>query len=180
MGELLVVEDRRRSVPGGAVRRRSPGSSTDRRACPPAAAPPAPAERRAFCAVGAASAQAGPDRPPGGPGPPATVRHRRDAQAALRQASAGPLATPRDPASPASLTPAVTATDPSSTWKRLEAELQRRVDRDTFDIWLAGLRFGGLEGDRLVLLAPAELHGWVAQRCGAVLQSAADAVMAGV
>jgi chromosomal replication initiator protein len=70
--------------------------------------------------------------------------------------------------------------DPAHIWTRLQAELRRRVPDATFDIWLEPLRFGGLEGDRVVLLAPPEVRAWVEQRLMGVLQAAVrDSVGAG-
>ena len=67
--------------------------------------------------------------------------------------------------------------DPAHIWTRLQAELRRRVPDAIYDIWLEPLRFGGVEGDRVVLLAPAEVRAWVQERFGGALQAAArDAV----
>ena len=51
-------------------------------------------------------------------------------------------------------------------------ELRRSVPDSTYDNWLAPLRLGGIEGDRVVLLAPAEVRAWVEERFGEVLQAA--------
>lgn len=63
--------------------------------------------------------------------------------------------------------------DPAHIWPRLQAELRRRVPDAIFDIWLEPLRFGGVEGERVVLLAPAEVHAWVQERFTGVLHAAA-------
>jgi chromosomal replication initiator protein len=63
--------------------------------------------------------------------------------------------------------------DPAHIWTRLQADLRRRVPDATFDIWLEPLRFGGVDGDRLVLLAPAEVRAWVQERFAGVLEAAA-------
>ncbi|QEC46796.1 chromosomal replication initiator protein DnaA [Baekduia soli] len=70
-------------------------------------------------------------------------------------------------------------TDPDHIWTCLQAELRRRVPASTYDIWLEPLRFGGLEGDLLVLLAPAEVRTWIEQRFAAVLQAAGRDLLPG-
>jgi chromosomal replication initiator protein len=67
--------------------------------------------------------------------------------------------------------------DPAHIWTRLQAELRRRVPDATYDIWLEPLRFGGVDGDRVVLLAPAEVRGWVQERFTGVLEAAARATL---
>jgi chromosomal replication initiator protein len=68
--------------------------------------------------------------------------------------------------------------DPAPIWTRLQAELRRRVPDATFDTWLAPLAWGGVEdGDRVVLLAGADVRDWVAQRYAAILQDAARTVV---
>jgi chromosomal replication initiator protein len=71
----------------------------------------------------------------------------------------------------------VTPDLPPPTWTRLQAELRQRVPESTFDVWLAPLRPGPSDGDSLVVLAPAEVRGWVAQRFVGVLEDAARAVL---
>jgi chromosomal replication initiator protein len=66
--------------------------------------------------------------------------------------------------------------DPAPIWTRLQAELRHRVPESTYDVWLAPLRWGGLDGDRLVLLAPADVRAWVQQRFAGVLEDAARTV----
>jgi chromosomal replication initiator protein len=77
-----------------------------------------------------------------------------------------------DPLRWSTLTAAVTP-DPAHIWTRLQAELRRRVPDAIFDIWLEPLRFGGVEGERVVLLAPAEVRAWVQERFAGVLEAAA-------
>ncbi|WP_027004987.1 chromosomal replication initiator protein DnaA [Conexibacter woesei] len=68
--------------------------------------------------------------------------------------------------------------DPAPIWTRLQAELRRRVPDATFDTWLAPLAWGGVEdGDRVVLLAGADVRDWVAQRYAGILQDAARTVL---
>jgi chromosomal replication initiator protein len=62
--------------------------------------------------------------------------------------------------------------DPAHIWTRLQAELRRRVPDATYDIWLEPLRWGGVDGDRAILLAPAEVRAWVQQRFAGVLDAA--------
>jgi len=69
--------------------------------------------------------------------------------------------------------------DPAHLWSRLQAELRRRVPDSTFGIWLEPLQWGGVEEDRIVLLAPAEVRTWVQDRLGPVLQAAATAAADG-
>jgi chromosomal replication initiator protein len=63
--------------------------------------------------------------------------------------------------------------DPAHIWTRLRSELRRRVPDATYEIWLEPLRWGGIEGDRVVLLAPAEVRAWVQQRFAGVLDAVA-------
>jgi chromosomal replication initiator protein len=63
--------------------------------------------------------------------------------------------------------------DPAHIWTRLQAELRRRVPDATYDIWLEPLRWGGVDGDRAILLAPAEVRAWIQERFAAVLDAAA-------
>ena len=67
--------------------------------------------------------------------------------------------------------------DPAQLWSRLQAELRRRVPDATFDSWLAPLRLGGIEGDRVILLAPEEMRAWIEQRFGDMLTAAARAAL---
>ncbi|MCW2984827.1 MAG: dnaA [Conexibacter sp.] len=68
-------------------------------------------------------------------------------------------------------------TDPAPIWTRLQAELRQRVPESTYDVWLAPLRWGGLDGERVVVLAPAEVRAWVQQRFVGILQDAARTVL---
>ena len=107
-----------------------------------------------------------------GHGAPATFLPRR---AATRTVRPGPPplrnAAPEEP-----ITPAVTP-DADPIWTRLQADVRARVPESTYDVWLAPLRWGGLDGEKLVVLAPAEVRGWVAQRFVGVLQDAARATV---
>ena len=67
--------------------------------------------------------------------------------------------------------------DSAPIWTRLQAELRHRVPESTYDVWLAPLRWGGLDGERLVVLAPADVRAWVQQRFVGVLEEAARGVI---
>jgi chromosomal replication initiator protein len=67
--------------------------------------------------------------------------------------------------------------DADPIWTRLQAELRDRVPESTYDVWLAPLRFGGRDGERLTVLAPAEVRAWVQQRYVGVLEDAARAAL---
>jgi chromosomal replication initiator protein len=69
--------------------------------------------------------------------------------------------------------------DPAPIWTRLQAELRHRVSESAYDIWLAPLRWGGIDGDRIVVLAPSEARAWVQQRYAAILDEAARTVLGG-
>jgi len=74
------------------------------------------------------------------------------------------------------LLPAVTP-DLAPIWTRLQAEVRHRVPESAYDIWLAPLRWGGIDGDRIVLLAPSEVRAWVQQRYAAILDDAARTIL---
>ena len=67
--------------------------------------------------------------------------------------------------------------DLAPIWTRLQAEVRRRVPESAYDIWLAPLRWGGIDGDRIVLLAPSEVRAWVQQRYAAILDDAARTIL---
>jgi chromosomal replication initiator protein len=67
--------------------------------------------------------------------------------------------------------------DAAPIWTRLQAELRRRVPDATYDIWLAPLALGAVDGAHVVLHAPADVRDWVGQRYGSVLDEAARAVL---
>lgn len=62
-------------------------------------------------------------------------------------------------------------------WALIQAELRRAVTDSTYEIWLAPLRAGDLDGDTLVVVAPDEIRTWVSERFGEVLTAAARAVV---
>jgi chromosomal replication initiator protein len=67
--------------------------------------------------------------------------------------------------------------DAAHIWPAIQSELERAVPAHTYDLWLAPLRAVAIDGDTLVLEAPAKLRGRVADRFGRVLQSCAAAVL---
>jgi chromosomal replication initiator protein len=67
--------------------------------------------------------------------------------------------------------------DAEPIWNAIQDQLREAVPADMYDIWLAPLRVVELGGELLVLEAPRELHGWVADRFGRVLQASAAAVL---
>jgi chromosomal replication initiator protein len=95
-----------------------------------------------------------------------------------------PLGSPADGSSPSLVSlllkelhlPAVTP-DPAPIWIRLQAEVRHRVSESAYEIWLSPLRWGGIDGDRIVILAPAEVRGWVQQRYASILDEAARTVL---
>ncbi|MCU0314067.1 MAG: chromosomal replication initiator protein DnaA [Solirubrobacteraceae bacterium] len=68
--------------------------------------------------------------------------------------------------------------DPFTTiWERIRTDLREAVGPSMFEIWLAPLRLAALEGDELVVEAPAETRAWIADRFGRILQASAAAVL---
>src|SRR4051812_19120451 len=66
---------------------------------------------------------------------------------------------------------------PGRTWSRIQHELRQRVPADMYEIWLAPLRPVELDGRQMVVEAPRELRGWVAERYARTLQASAVAVL---
>jgi chromosomal replication initiator protein len=67
--------------------------------------------------------------------------------------------------------------DPAYIWRSIQSELKRAVPEHTYDLWLAQLRAVAIDGDTVVVEAPAGLQSRVADRFGRVLQSCAAAVL---
>jgi chromosomal replication initiator protein len=67
--------------------------------------------------------------------------------------------------------------DPEHIWNAVQHQLRQTVPADMYDIWLAPLRAVELDGCRLVVEAPRELHAWVADRFARVLQASAAAAL---
>jgi chromosomal replication initiator protein len=75
-----------------------------------------------------------------------------------------------------SLPPAVNQ-DLAHIWPSIQGELKRAVPDHTYDVWLAPLEPAAIDGDTLILEAPARLRPRIADRFGRVLQSCAAAVL---
>jgi chromosomal replication initiator protein len=67
--------------------------------------------------------------------------------------------------------------DPDHTWSRIQHELRQRVPADMYEIWLAPLQPVEFDGRQVVVEAPRELRGWVAERYARTLQASAVAVL---
>ena len=67
--------------------------------------------------------------------------------------------------------------DPAHIWPSIQNELKRAVPEHTYDLWLASLRAVAVDGDTVIVEAPAGLRGRIAERFGRVLQSCAAAVL---
>jgi len=73
--------------------------------------------------------------------------------------------------------PTPAALDLPETWSRVREQLRAAVPDSTFQTWLGRLDVSALEGDTLVVTAPAAARGWIADRYGRVLQTSAAAVL---
>jgi chromosomal replication initiator protein len=67
--------------------------------------------------------------------------------------------------------------EPLPAWRLIRAQLRDQVGESQFEIWLAAIKVGSWNGDRLVLTAPAATRGWVADRFGRLLERTARAVL---
>jgi chromosomal replication initiator protein len=67
--------------------------------------------------------------------------------------------------------------DPTHIWPSIQSELKRAVPEHIYDLWLAALRPVAIDGDTVVVEAPAGMRGRIADRFGRVLQSCAAAVL---
>ena len=63
------------------------------------------------------------------------------------------------------------------TWKQISDELKSAVGPSLFDVWLAPLRLAGLNGNQLILEAPASSRAWIEDRFGQVLKASAQSVI---
>jgi chromosomal replication initiator protein len=96
-------------------------------------------------------------------------------------ASAGALRGPSrrfrpNPAPKESTTPAANP-QLAHDWALIRAELRRAVPDSTFEIWLAPLNAVAVAGQTLLVTAPDEIRGWVADRFMDVLRTCAVAVL---
>lgn len=71
----------------------------------------------------------------------------------------------------------VTNASAENTWKQISDELRSAVGPSLFEVWLAPLKLSGLDGNRLILEAPAASRGWVSDRFGQVLKASAQSVL---
>jgi chromosomal replication initiator protein len=88
----------------------------------------------------------------------------------------GPLRLFVVPPPKESITPAVNP-QLARDWALIRSRLREAVPDSTFEIWLAALEPRALLGDTLVIAAPDEIRGWVADRYAAVLRGCAAAVL---
>ena len=79
--------------------------------------------------------------------------------------------------SPEESTPPAVNPDAAHIWSAIQTELKRAVPEHTYDLWLAPLRAVAIEGDTVLVEAPAGLRPRIAERFGRVLQSCAAAVL---
>jgi len=64
-----------------------------------------------------------------------------------------------------------------NTWKQISEELRSAVGTSLFDVWLAPLKLASLDGNQLLLEAPAASRSWVNDRFGEVLKASARTVI---
>ena len=62
-------------------------------------------------------------------------------------------------------------------WPEIQAELRRAVEPSAYDLWLAQIEPIALDGSTLVLSAPDQRRGWIADRFTRVLQASSAAVL---
>ena len=63
------------------------------------------------------------------------------------------------------------------TWKQISDELKSAVGPSLFDVWLAPLKLARLDGNHLIIEAPAASRAWVNDRFGQVLKASAQSVI---
>jgi chromosomal replication initiator protein len=68
-------------------------------------------------------------------------------------------------------------TELAPAWRTICSELRRIVGDTTYEIWLAPLQPQALEGELLILKAPATTESWVSNRFGHLVQRCAEAVL---
>ncbi|CAA9479532.1 MAG: Chromosomal replication initiator protein DnaA [uncultured Solirubrobacteraceae bacterium] len=69
------------------------------------------------------------------------------------------------------------APDLFHSWTAIRDQLRNAVDESTWDLWLSALEARSLDGDTLVLEAPAQSRGWVRDRYGRLLDACATAAL---
>ncbi len=63
------------------------------------------------------------------------------------------------------------------TWKQISDELKSAVGSSLFDVWLAPLKLARLDGNQLILEAPAASRAWVSDRFGQILKASAQSII---
>src|SRR3954463_11953568 len=63
--------------------------------------------------------------------------------------------------------------DLQTTWDRMREEMRAEVTDFIFHVWLEPLKPAGRVGDKLFITAPNRVRGWVRDRYGELLRSAA-------
>src|SRR4051812_21222556 len=62
-------------------------------------------------------------------------------------------------------------------WNRFQTQLQNAADQTTYDVWLSPLRYGGYDGSKLSIAAPAEHRAWISSRFMGLLSGAAGTAL---
>jgi len=63
------------------------------------------------------------------------------------------------------------------TWQQISDELKSAVGASLFDVWLAPLKLARLDGNKLILEAPAASRAWVSDRFGQILKVSAQSII---
>ena len=71
----------------------------------------------------------------------------------------------------------VTDATAEHTWKQISDELKSAVGSSLFDVWLAPLKLARLDGNQLILEAPAASRAWVSDRFGQILKVSAQSII---
>jgi len=71
----------------------------------------------------------------------------------------------------------VTNATAEHTWQQISDELKSAVGASLFDVWLAPLKLARLDGNQLILEAPAASRAWVSDRFGQILKASAQSII---
>ena len=71
----------------------------------------------------------------------------------------------------------VTDATAEHTWKQISDELKSAVGSSLFEVWLAPLKLARLDGNQLILEAPAASRAWVSDRFGQILKASAQSII---
>ena len=71
----------------------------------------------------------------------------------------------------------VTDATAEHTWKQISDELKSAVGSSLFDVWLAPLKLARLDGNQLILEAPAASRAWVSDRFGQILKASSQSII---